>query len=130
LRRAEQEKEAIAAEKARAVAEVAAKEATGARSEAEQALARISGQRKDAAAPSGKPPAGKSRMAAIAAVALLVGAGGGYMARQPSAPVSATPAAPILVRAADEPLVDLRLDQNLESLTRVRPQGSTVSKKK
>ena len=85
-------------------------------------------------------PAKSSRVGVVAALALVVGAGAGYFFRTPPAPVELPvsvpvaanrveqiPAAvPIPPRAADEPVIALRLDRNIESLSRIRPSATST----
>ena len=145
----------MASEKISASAEVAANDAALARTEAEQVLERITGERKDLAtnvnAQAAKKPqrgsqrvtAPTSRVGMVAVVALMLGAGAGYLARTPSPtatsasstttsvmPVAISPAAALIpAPAADEPMIELHLDRNFESVSRIRPVNETTSKK-
>ena len=90
--------------------------------------------------PSRRQPAAASasRVGLVAALALALGAGGGYLLRAPFESVETTVSAPNTTRqfevvpavsitlppVANEQEIHLRLDRGLESVSRVRTQAS------
>ena len=149
IQRAEKEKTALAYEKSRADSEVAAQHAVLATVDAKQQLARFKGERKDFAAKvstattkivasNGRQTTSQAAPAwLVMVVALIIGAGAGYLARAPSDAIDAQVSPPtaarsvatrqdaaiIPARSEDEPVIALRLDRSVESLSRL-PAGS------
>ena len=150
----EQEREAKAAENVHASSEAAANDAAHARAEAENLLERVAGDREVFTAnkhsETTKPllssrheTANKSsRVGLVAVLALMVGAGAGYWVKTQTATIDApvvtrvtasrapinAGVAPIPAPAVDEPVIELRLDRGLESLTRLDVQPGAAGK--